>query len=72
MIQETDTPEISAFADEAARVEYPLKILMSMPDISKICFNHLETVEEDIALRGFTKLSGTCGSFTSHDFLLNK
>ena len=50
MIRETDTPEISAFADKAARVEYPLKILISMPVISKICFNHLETGEEDIAL----------------------
>lgn len=46
---ETDTQEISVSVDEAARAEYTLKISVSMPTISKICFNYLETVEEDNA-----------------------
>ena len=47
---ETDTAETSALVDKAPRVKCPLKISVSMPVISKICFSHLETAEEGIVL----------------------
>lgn len=50
MISETDTSQISALEDKAARVECTLKISVSMPATSNICFNHVETVEEENAL----------------------
>ena len=48
MISETDTSEASALVDKAPQVECPLKISVSMPVISEICFSHLETAEEGI------------------------
>ena len=41
---------MSALVDEAAPVECPLKISVSVAAISKIYFRHLETVEEGTAL----------------------
>ena len=65
-------PEMSALVDEAAPVECPLKISVSVAAISKICFRHFETVEEGTALWGFTKFTRFCGSFTPLDFFLIK
>lgn len=70
-ISEPDTPETPALVGEAARIECPLKISASILTSFKICFSQLETVKEETALWGFTKLTIICGSFTPHEFFLS-
>ena len=44
--------ETSVIVDKTAQIEWPLKISVAMPAISKICFSLLETIEEDTTLWG--------------------
>ena len=63
------TLETFALLEKGSQIDYSLKVSVSVPTTCNICFSHLEAVEEDTTVLGFTS---TCGWFTPHHFLPHK
>ena len=71
-ISAVGTPDALALELEADRVEWLVKVLVSIPDKRMTVITHLDIDDVDILRCGPVKLKRSCGSVLCYSFVFSK